>query len=70
MDNRIRKNVYLNPDIADYLEKQATAFGMSQSAYVNMILYQCKQQAQALSDISKIDSLMKKLETMVNNHSS
>ena len=70
MDNRVRKNVYLNPDIADYLEKQANAFGMSQSAYVNMILYQYRQQTQALSDMSKIDSLVTRLENMVNNHSS
>lgn len=57
-ENRVRLNCMLMPEVKNYLDEQARAFGMSVGAYLTMVIQQYRQQT------SVIDNIPKMLEAM------
>lgn len=61
---RARMNIYLVQELKDYVDTQARNFGLSTSAYMTMIIQSYRMQNDALSSMSNVDDMIKKLETL------
>lgn len=65
-ENKVNLNIYLVPEIKEYLVKNSEAYGMSISSYVSMIITTYRQQADALLQISKMDEMIRNLKELDN----
>lgn len=50
-ENRVRLNCMLMPDVKNYLDEQARAYGMSVGAYLTMVIQQYRQQTSVIENI-------------------
>lgn len=60
--NRDRLNVYLVPELNEYLHNQAEAYGMTVSAYLTMVIQQYRQQSSLIENIPRMLTAMKEKE--------
>lgn len=66
-NNKVKLNLSISPEVKDYLTSNSECFGMSVSAYITMIVQQYRQQAQALSEMSKIQGYIEQFQALVDN---
>lgn len=62
MENKKRVNYYLVEDVWKFIEEQANEMGISQSAFITMVMLQYRQQSQAVSGIKNMSSILDSLE--------
>lgn len=60
--NKVKCTIWLVPELKDYLDEQSIAFGMSQSAYLTMLIQNYRQQASVINNIPGMIEQMKKQE--------
>lgn len=68
MERENKKPVTLNlaPSIKEYIGEQAIKFGMSNSAFVTMVISQYRQQNDVLAELSKFKDYMSQLQDISN----
>lgn len=68
MERENKKPVTLNlaPSIKEYIGEQAIKFGMSNSAFVTMVISQYRQQNDILAEMSKFKDYMSQLQDLSN----
>lgn len=57
-NNRCRLNIYLVPELKDYVIRTAEEYGLSQSAFVTMVLSQYKQQMISLEAMTNLKHIV------------
>lgn len=62
-----RLPITFKDDVMDYIENSSKAYGMSQSAFVNMCVAIHKQQADAMVVMKDMGSLIEKMEQLQSN---
>ena len=55
MDKK-RLNAYITDDIKRYIDKQCDYYGISQGAFISIVMQQYRQQNEALNTMKKITS--------------
>lgn len=60
-----KNSIYLCDDLQNYLDAESERFGMGKSAFISMVLAIYRQQVQAMSELSKFDSYMQRIELLL-----
>lgn len=63
-DNKVTLNVYVVPEMKEYLAKQSEVYGMSISSFVAMVITTYRQQSDALAQLSKLQETITKLSEL------
>ena len=61
--DKVRLNAYVVPEIKKYIDEQCDYFGISQGAFVSIVMRQYKQQNEALDTMKRMtsDDVLKKI---------
>lgn len=65
-EKKVPVNLNLVPSIKEYIEKEAIAFGMSNSAFVTLVINQYRQQNDVLAEMSKFKDYINQLQDISN----
>ena len=62
--DKVRLNAYVTKDIKEYIDQQCNYFGISQGAFISVVMRQYKQQNEALDAIKRMtsDEIISKLK--------
>ena len=63
-----KNSIYLSEELQSYLESECKKYGMGKSAYISMVLTVQKQQTIAMSELSKFDYYIKRMEELVGSN--
>lgn len=70
IEKKKKLNLSFSPDIIEYLQVQATDYGMSISAYLTMLVCNHRKENQALEGMQNIGGIMERLEELLNKQES
>lgn len=62
--NKLRKNITVSPEIWNYIETQSSAFGMSASSYIAMVVTNYRQQTSVMSAMLELKETVDKMEKL------
>ena len=67
--DKVRLNAYVTKDIKEYIDEQCDYYGISQGAFISVVMRQYKQQNEALDTMKRItsDEILKRLEKSKSN---
>ena len=62
--DKVRLNAYVTKDIKEYIDEQCDYYGISQGAFISVVMRQYKQQNEALDTMKRIasDEILSKLK--------
>ena len=63
-ENKIRFNVFLTPELRDYVRKMSDYMGMSNSAFIVMCVAQYKQGQEVSKSMAEFKEVLSRLEAM------
>lgn len=64
-NKKLRKNIQLSEKMAKFVEEECEELGISQSGFINLCIRQYKDQQAAITELSKIQVYMDKLENLI-----
>ena len=54
--DKVRLNAYVTKDIKEYIDEQCDYYGISQGAFISVVMRQYKQQNEALDTMKRMTS--------------
>lgn len=63
-----KNSIYLSDELQTYLDEECKKYGMGKSAFISMVLAMHKQQSTAISEFSKFDYYLKKMEELLGDN--
>lgn len=67
-EKKMQVNLNLVPSIKEYIEKESIAFGMSNSAFVTLIINQYRQQTQVMSEMANMKAYLEQMKELIDKN--
>lgn len=63
-DSKVRVNCYIKSEIKDYMDSQCEFYGMSQGAFLSLVLMQHKQSSELSSSVVELSKVLEDIKIL------